>query len=84
MQFYSVQTKESLEVADNQIEYVTMSNGRKAARANVEKDGKTLKLFKFLPSDSTAASAAPAKEAGAKTEAKAGAKKSGAKASAKK
>ena len=25
-----------------------MENGRKAAKAEVEKDGKTLKLFKFL------------------------------------
>lgn len=80
MQFYSVQTKESVEVAEDQIEYVTMSNGRKAAKANVEKDGKTLKLFKFLPSDS----AAKAPAAGAESGAKAGAKKSGAKAGAKK
>ena len=84
MTFYSVQIKESIDVPDDQVEVVTMKNGKKAARATVDHEGKTLKLFKFLPSDSAAASAAPANDAGAKTEAKAGAKKSGAKASAKK
>jgi len=35
-----------------------MANGRPAARATIERDGKTLKLFKFLPADA----AAPATE----------------------
>lgn len=53
MKFYSVQTREDIEVPDDKVEVVTMKNGKKAARASVEKDGKTLKLFKFLPASST-------------------------------
>ncbi len=64
MQFYSLQTKETIEVPDEQVERTTMANGRPAARATIERDGKTLKLFKFLPNDAaptpTTASAAPA------------------------
>ncbi len=37
-----------------------MANGRPAARATITRDGKTLKLFKFLPTSATAAPAAPA------------------------
>lgn len=54
MQFYSVQIKDKVEVDDNQVEVVTMENGRKAAKATVDRDGKELKLFKFL-SDAAAA-----------------------------
>ena len=72
MQFYSLQTKETIEVPDAQVERTTMANGRPAARATIERDGKTLKLFKFLPADpapttttapaaSTAAAAKPKK-----------------------
>jgi len=64
MQFYSLQTKETIEVPDAQVERTTMANGRPAARATIERDGKTLKLFKFLPNDAaptpTTAPAAPA------------------------
>ncbi len=60
MQFYSLQTKATIEVPDEQVERTTMANGRPAARATIERDGKTLKLFKFLPND-----AAPASTAGA-------------------
>ncbi len=66
MQFYSVQTKATIEVPDEQVERTTMANGRPAARATIERDGKTLKLFKFLPNDAgpaattTTAPAAPA------------------------
>jgi len=63
MQFYSLQTKETIEVPDAQVERTTMANGRPAARATIERDGKTLKLFKFLPADAAPAStttAAPA------------------------
>ncbi len=49
MQFYSLQTKATIEVPDDQVERTTMANGRPAARATIERDGKTLKLFKFLP-----------------------------------
>ncbi len=59
MQFYSVQAKENIEVPDDQVERTTMANGRPAARATIERDGKTLKLFKFLPSDAAAAASAP-------------------------
>jgi len=51
VQFYSLQTKETLEVPDDQVERTTMANGRPAARATIDRDGKTLKLFKFLPAD---------------------------------
>ncbi len=58
MQFYSVQTKETIEVPDEQVERTTMANGRPAARATITRDGKTLKLFKFLPTSAPAAPAA--------------------------
>jgi hypothetical protein len=48
VKFYSVQIKEHVEVDESEVEVVTMKNGRKAAKAEIEKDGKTLKLFKFL------------------------------------
>jgi len=48
MKFYSVQLKESLEVSDSDVEVVTMKNGKKAARATVEKNGQTIKLFRIL------------------------------------
>ncbi len=55
MQFYSLQLKSTIEVPDAQVERTTMANGRPAARATIERDGKTLKLFKFLPNDAGAA-----------------------------
>ena len=70
MQFYSLQTKATIAVPDAQVERTTMANGRPAARATIERDGKTLKLFKFLPNDaalaSTATTAAAAKQKKAK------------------
>ncbi len=67
MQFYSLQTKATIEVPDEQVEYTTMANGRPAARATIERDGKTLKLFKFLPANAASAPttvpAAPAAKA---------------------
>ncbi len=42
--FYNLKTKEKIEVPDDQIEIITMENGRKAAKA--EFNG--AKLFKFL------------------------------------
>ncbi len=48
MRFYSVQTREFVEVDDSKVEHVTMKNGKKAAKATVEQNGKTLKLFKIL------------------------------------
>ncbi len=60
MQFYSVQIKDKVEVEDSQVEIVTMENGKKAAKATVVKDGKELKLFKFL--SETAAAELQAKQ----------------------
>jgi hypothetical protein len=48
MQFYSVQIREKIEVPDDQVEMITMKNGKKAARATVQKDGRSLKLFKIV------------------------------------
>ncbi len=76
MQFYSVQAKESIEVPDEQVERTTMANGRPAARATITRDGKTLKLFKFLPASTNAAALAaapveaPVEAPAAKTKAK--------------
>ena len=44
IQFYNLKTKEKVEVPDSQIEIITMENGRKAAKAEVN----GTKLFKFL------------------------------------
>ena len=59
MQFYSLQIKETIEVPDAQVERTTMANGRPAARATITRDGKTLKLFKFLPAAAGTPAAAP-------------------------
>jgi len=59
MQFYSLQTKATIEVPDEQVEHTTMANGRPAARATIERDGKILKLFKFLPTNAAPATTAP-------------------------
>jgi len=77
MQFYSLQTKETIEVPDAQVERTTMANGRPAARATITRDGKTLKLFKFLPASAASAASAPAAPAPAEAPAaKAKAKRS--------
>ncbi len=60
MQFYSVQTKETIEVPDEQVERTTMANGRPAARATITRDGKTLTLFNFLPASAASAPIVPA------------------------
>ena len=54
VKFYSVQIKDHVEVDESEVEVVTMENGRKAAKAEVERDGKTLKLFKFLSDEDAA------------------------------
>lgn len=51
MKFYSVQIRETVEVPDNDVEVVTMKNGKKAAKAQTTKDGRTLKLFKIIGND---------------------------------
>ncbi len=59
MEFYSVQLREKIEVPDNDVEITVAENGRRQARATVQKDGKAIKLFKFLP-NAAAAPVAPA------------------------
>lgn len=44
IQFYNLKTKEKVEIPDNEIEIVTLENGRKAAKAVYN----GMKLFKFL------------------------------------
>ncbi len=56
MEFYSVQLREKIEVPDNDVAITVAENGRRQARATVQRDGKAIKLFKFLPN----ADAAPA------------------------
>jgi len=50
MKFYNVKTRESVEVDDSKVEVVTMKNGKKAAKAEV--DG--MKLFKILSKEDAA------------------------------
>ena len=71
MQFYSVQAKATIEVPDDQVERTTMANGRPAARATIERDGKTLKLFKFLPTDAAASATVASDTSAAKPKKKA-------------
>ena len=48
MKFYSVQLKKSVDIEDNDLEIVTMKNGRKAAKATISEDGQDIKLFRIL------------------------------------
>lgn len=48
MKFYSVQLRENVEVPDDKIEYVTLKNRKKAAKASIVKNGKTIKLFRIV------------------------------------
>lgn len=50
MKFYNVKTRQTVDVADNQVKVVTMKNGRKAAQA--EMNG--VKMFKILSKDDAA------------------------------
>lgn len=54
VKFYSVQIRESVEVPDDKVEVVTMKNGKLAAKAVINKDGKELKLFKILSKEDAA------------------------------
>jgi len=61
MEFYSVQLREKIDVPDNEVEITVAENGRRQARATVQRDGKAIKLFKFLPNaDATPTASAPA------------------------
>lgn len=50
MKFYNVKTRGPVEVPDDQVEVVTMKNGKKAAKAVA--DG--VKMFKILSSEDAA------------------------------
>jgi len=65
MEFYSVQLREKIEVPDTDVDITTAENGRRQARATVQRDGKAIKLFKFLPNASAAPTAAPTATEGA-------------------
>lgn len=48
MKFYNVKLKKQVEVNESDVELVTMKNGRPAAKAEVNIDGETHKMFKIL------------------------------------
>lgn len=54
MRFYSVQIRDFVEVPDDQVEVITMKNGKKAAKAQTTHNGMTLKLFKILSKEDAA------------------------------
>ncbi len=60
MEFYSVQLREKIEVPDTDVEITTAENGRRQARATVQREGTVIKLFKFLPNADAAPTAAAA------------------------
>ena len=47
MKFYNVKTREMVDVSDSDVTVVTMKNGKKAAKAEVN----GMKLFKILSKD---------------------------------
>ena len=49
MKFYNVKTRQSVEVPDSEVEYVTMKNGKKAAKAvGTNPDGTKTNLFRIV------------------------------------
>ena len=49
MKFYNVKTRGSVEIPDDQVEYVTMKNGKKAAKAtSTNSDGSKTNLFRIV------------------------------------
>ena len=50
MKFYNVKTRESVDVPTNQVTVITMKNGKKAAKAEVN----GTKLFKILSNEDAA------------------------------
>ena len=50
MKFYNVKTRESVDISDDKVELVTMKNGKKAAKAEI--DG--TKLFKIISKEDVA------------------------------
>ena len=54
MEFYNVKLKKKVEVDEENIEIITMKNGRPAAKAEVSIDGETHKMFKILSKEEAA------------------------------
>lgn len=49
LQFYNLKTKQKVEIPDNQVEIITMKNGRKAAQAFFDMgNGQKMKMFKIV------------------------------------
>ena len=48
MKFYNLKLKKWLDVNEDEIEIITLSNGRPAAKAEITVDGENHKLFKIL------------------------------------
>ncbi len=48
MKFYDVKERKNIEVADKDVTVVTMKNGRKAAKASVTRNGKSVNVFRIL------------------------------------
>tara|TARA_Y200000002_G_C22223148_1_gene472415 strand:+ start:343 stop:519 length:177 start_codon:yes stop_codon:yes gene_type:complete len=48
MEFYDVKRKQKVEVDEADVEIITLSNGRPAARAELKVDGEVYKLFKII------------------------------------
>lgn len=49
MKFYNVKTRESVEIPDSDVEYITMKNGKKAAKATATNpDGSKTNLFRIV------------------------------------
>ena len=48
MEFYDVKRKKKVSVDESDIEIITLSNGRPAARAEIKVDGEVYKLFKII------------------------------------
>lgn len=49
LKFYNVKTRESVEISEDKVEYVTMKNGKRAAKTEVTNpDGSKTKLFRIV------------------------------------
>lgn len=54
MRFYSVQLRRVIEVSDDQVEFITLTNGRRAAKTTVTVSDKETQLFKILSREEAA------------------------------
>ncbi len=55
LEFYSVQLREKIAAPDTDINITLAENGRRHARATVQRDGTAITLFTFLPANAPAA-----------------------------